>query len=459
MDGVALIETGLAADTVEEKGQKGDLIFLGEGGVDGGEGPGVILAHARGHHHAGDDNLGGGVAVAHAVDDGLEVFLGNGGIDAAESVVAAEGEEEEVDGLAEHPVDAAGAAGSGFAAEAGVDDPPADGRGAGGSGKGIEFILQAGRVGIGGGAFESVTGGEAVAETHEGLDGGFGGAEGRDEAGNHENQATRERDGERRAKAETAAETGHGLDFGGFVCFLGGPMSVQSILKVERLTKDYRTAAGPLTVLKEVSFDLTAGASLAIVGPSGSGKTTLLGLCAGLDRASGGTVTLAGSELGALDEDGRARVRNAHVGFVFQNFQLIPTLTALENVLVPLELRGEGGAAVEKEAQELLGRVGLGARCDHYPVQLSGGEQQRVALARAFMNRPKILFCDEPTGNLDGDTAAAMVELVFGLNREKGTTLVLVTHDLDLAKKCGRVIRLRSGAVVSDEVLPANHAN
>ncbi|OYU98891.1 MAG: ABC transporter, partial [Verrucomicrobiales bacterium VVV1] len=143
--------------------------------------------------------------------------------------------------------------------------------------------------------------------------------------------------------------------------------------------------------------------------------------------------------------------RNAHVGFVFQNFQLIPTLTALENVLVPLELRGEGGAAVEKEAQELLGRVGLGARCAHYPVQLSGGEQQRVALARAFMNRPKILFCDEPTGNLDGDTAAARVELVFGLNREKGTTLVLVTHDLELAKKCGRVNRLKSGAVMSDE--------
>ena len=228
-------------------------------------------------------------------------------------------------------------------------------------------------------------------------------------------------------------------------------MSVQSILKVERLTKNYRTAAGPLTVLREVSFDLAAGASLAIVGPSGSGKTTLLGLCAGLDRASSGTVTLAGSELGALDEDGRAQVRNAHVGFVFQNFQLIPTLTALENVLVPLELRGESGAAMEKEAQELLGRVGLGERCDHYPVQLSGGEQQRVALARAFMNRPKILFCDEPTGNLDGDTAAAMVELVFGLNREMGTTLVLVTHDLELAKKCGRIIRLRSGAVVGDE--------
>ena len=225
------------------------------------------------------------------------------------------------------------------------------------------------------------------------------------------------------------------------------------MLKVERLTKTYRTAGGPLTVLHEVSFVLTTGASVAIVGPSGSGKTTLLGLCAGLDRPSSGTVTLAGEPIGALDEDARALVRNRHVGFVFQNFQLIPTLTTLENVLVPVELRGESGR--EAEARELLARVGLGERRDHYPVQLSGGEQQRAALARAFMNRPKILFCDEPTGNLDGDTAAAMVELIFGLNRERGTTLVLVTHDLELARRCQRVIRLKTGAVVSDEVIPA----
>ena len=228
-------------------------------------------------------------------------------------------------------------------------------------------------------------------------------------------------------------------------------MNVQSMLKVERLTKTYRTAGGPLTVLREVDFELGAGATVAIVGPSGSGKTTLLGLCAGLDRPTGGTVALAGVSIGALDEDARALVRNAHVGFVFQNFQLVPTLTALENVLVPVELRGEGGREAEAEARALLGRVGLGERCDHYPVQLSGGEQQRVALARAFMNRPKILFCDEPTGNLDDDTAAAMVELIFGLNREKGTTLVLVTHNLELAKRCQRVIRLKGGAVVSDE--------
>ncbi|HVU26015.1 MAG TPA: ABC transporter ATP-binding protein [Opitutus sp.] len=225
-------------------------------------------------------------------------------------------------------------------------------------------------------------------------------------------------------------------------------MSDEAMLKVERLTKTYATAAGPLTVLHEVSFAIGTGASLAIVGPSGSGKTTLLGLCAGLDRPTSGDVVLAGSAIGALDEDARARVRNEHVGFVFQNFQLVPTLTALENVMVPVELRGNGGAAPEAEARALLDRVGLGERCGHYPVQLSGGEQQRVALARAFMNRPKILFCDEPTGNLDGDTAHAMVELIFGLNRERGTTLVLVTHDLELARRCGRIVRLRNGAVV-----------
>jgi putative ABC transport system ATP-binding protein len=223
-------------------------------------------------------------------------------------------------------------------------------------------------------------------------------------------------------------------------------MSDQTMLKVERLTQTYRSATGPLTVLREVSFELAAGATLAIVGPSGSGKTTLLGLCAGLDRPTGGDVRLAGESLGPLDEDARARVRNAHVGFVFQNFQLIPTLTALENVLVPVELRGEAGR--EPAARALLARVGLGGRYDHYPVQLSGGEQQRVALARAFMNEPKILFCDEPTGNLDGETAHAMTELIFGLNRERGTTLVLVTHDLDLAKRCERIVRLRDGRMV-----------
>ena len=220
------------------------------------------------------------------------------------------------------------------------------------------------------------------------------------------------------------------------------------MLNVERLTKTYLSAGAPLTVLKEVSFSLSAGDSLAIVGPSGSGKTTLLGLCAGLDRPSAGVVTLAGEEIGRMSEDERARVRNEHVGFVFQNFQLIPTLTALENVQVPLELRGWSGRATEAEG--LLERVGLGARRDHYPVQLSGGEQQRVALARAFVNSPKILFCDEPTGNLDGDTAHAMTDLIFEMNRERGATLVLVTHDIELARQCRRILRLKAGMVVED---------
>jgi putative ABC transport system ATP-binding protein len=223
-------------------------------------------------------------------------------------------------------------------------------------------------------------------------------------------------------------------------------MSSQPILKVERLTKTYPTAAGPLTVVRDVSFSLEAGATLAIIGASGSGKTTLLGLCAGLDRATTGTVTLAGHALGEIDEDGCARVRNAHVGFVFQNFQLLPTLTALENVLVPMELGGGMRGGGKAEALALLARVGLAGRENHYPVQLSGGEQQRVALARAFANRPGILFCDEPTGNLDGDTAAAMVELIFGLNHERETTLVLVTHNPELAGRCRRVLRMERGA-------------
>jgi putative ABC transport system ATP-binding protein len=228
------------------------------------------------------------------------------------------------------------------------------------------------------------------------------------------------------------------------------------MLKVEQLTKTYKGTGGRLlTVLRNVSFELAAGASLAIVGPSGSGKTTLLGLCAGLDQPSDGTVALAGQSIGELDEDARALVRNEHVGFVFQNFQLVPTLTALENVMVPVELRGEGDAEAAEEGRALLARVGLAERCDHYPVQLSGGEQQRVALARAFMNRPKILFCDEPTGNLDDATAAAMVELIFGLNHERGTTLVLVTHNLELARRCQRMMRLKGGTVVSDELVAA----
>ena len=223
-------------------------------------------------------------------------------------------------------------------------------------------------------------------------------------------------------------------------------MTAPPILEVRNLTKSYATAAGPLTVLKEISFTLAAGATCSILGPSGSGKTTLLGLCAGLDRPSSGTVLLNGIAIGDVGEDERARIRNQHVGFVFQNFQLIATLTALENVMVPMELRGDRSA--RQLGIELLQRVGLGDRQGHYPAQLSGGEQQRVALARAFINRPKILFADEPTGNLDAETSRAVIEIMLEMNRGAGTVLVLVTHDPDVAALTQKTIRLRNGEAV-----------
>lgn len=227
---------------------------------------------------------------------------------------------------------------------------------------------------------------------------------------------------------------------------------MSTILDIQDLTKTYNSGDRHLTVLQGINFSLQAGDTCSIVGPSGSGKTTLLGLCAGLDRASSGSVILNGIKLDNLSEDERAQVRNKYVGFIFQNFQLIPTLTALENVMVPLELRGERN--VQRQAMELLERVGLAERHDHYPTQLSGGEQQRVSLARAFSNRPIILFADEPTGNLDEETGQRVEELLFDLNRESGTTLVLVTHDLELAEKTQRIIRIKGGTLASDTGAP-----
>jgi len=224
-----------------------------------------------------------------------------------------------------------------------------------------------------------------------------------------------------------------------------------SVLRAEHLTKTYRSGERTLTVLRDVSFSVPEGSRCAIVGPSGSGKTTLLGLCAGLDRPTSGSVSLNGVALNDLNEDELAQTRNQHVGFVFQTFQLISTLTALENVVVPLELRGESG--VRRQATELLNQVGLGDRLDHYPAQLSGGEQQRVSLARAFINQPKILFADEPTGNLDGETAEKVSDLLFELNEAAGTTLVLVTHNLELAQRTQRIITLKAGSIGSDENL------
>jgi putative ABC transport system ATP-binding protein len=229
------------------------------------------------------------------------------------------------------------------------------------------------------------------------------------------------------------------------------PMQRDPILEAVELTKSFVNGQTTLQVLQSISFALDPGSSCAIVGPSGSGKTTLLGLCAGLDLPTSGSIRIAGQSLESLDEDARARLRNGSVGFVFQNFQLIPTLTALENVMVPVELRG--GTEARRLGTELLGSVGLGERLSHYPVQLSGGEQQRVALARAFVNRPKLLFADEPTGNLDAETGHHVIEMLFQMKEAFGTTLVLVTHDLELAERAGAVIRLRGGRVVEQNGL------
>jgi putative ABC transport system ATP-binding protein len=224
------------------------------------------------------------------------------------------------------------------------------------------------------------------------------------------------------------------------------------IIVAENLEQTYLSAGRPLTVLRNINLAVEPRGLVAVVGPSGSGKTTLLGLLAGLDRPTRGTVRLDGQDLNALDEDARAAFRAERVGFVFQTFQLIPTLTALENVLVPLELKPGGRRAGDLErARHLLTRVGLADRLEHYPAQLSGGEQQRVGLARAFANRPTILFADEPTGSLDSETGAGVIDLLAELNAEAATTMVLVTHDPALASRAQRVIRLRAGAIISDE--------
>lgn len=225
-------------------------------------------------------------------------------------------------------------------------------------------------------------------------------------------------------------------------------MKKEPILRLRELTKNYKSGSKDLTVLNRVSLDVEHGSTCAIVGPSGSGKTTLLGLSAGLDVPSSGSVSLNGIVLDALSEDEKAKVRSAHVGFIFQSFNLLPTLTALENVMIPLELKG--AEKVRKTAKDLLEKVGLADRSNHYPAQLSGGEQQRVSIARAFANKPSILFADEPTGNLDGETGATVEKLIFDLNTDAGTTLILVTHDLDLAGRAGRVIHMKNGKLFSD---------
>ena len=228
---------------------------------------------------------------------------------------------------------------------------------------------------------------------------------------------------------------------------------MSKILKISGLEKTYTSGSKELTVLQNIDFEVEKGQTFSIIGPSGSGKTTLLGLCAGLDQPTAGSVELCGHDLSTLNEDERAALRNKEVGFIFQNFQLLPTLTAIENVSVPLELQGDKNASTR--AKELLEQVGLADRLDHYPSQLSGGEQQRVALARAFVNKPSILFADEPTGNLDEETGEKVIKLLFELNKSAGTTLVIISHDLDLANRTQQILRLKGGQILTNELTTA----
>jgi len=447
MNAVGLVEVGTSADALKQERNEGRLVFFGDGGKYFSERAGELGAHFGWHLHPNQHEFRRWVFGSNPIENLFEVRPGNVRLDAAETIIAAEREYEDIGDWRRIQ--------STRRAPPEVVSPlrPALTTCQGSPAAVIFFCMSAGYDSSAGSPRpypavrlspkNTIVRGSAavtlpVAPTKPAS------------------KNTQPKTARHGRKPIRAARFAREPSIVGFLsrdsCVSWAyKMSGQTMLKVEQLTKTYDGAGGhTLTVLREVSFEIATGASLAIVGPSGSGKTTLLGLCAGLDQPTTGQVVLAGESIGALDEDARARVRNAHVGFVFQNFQLVPTLTALENVMVPLELRGEGGAAVESGAKALLARVGLSERCDHYPVQLSGGEQQRVALARAFMNRPKILFCDEPTGNLDDDTAAAMVELIFEINRERGTTLVLVTHNLELAGRCHRIIRLRGGAVISD---------
>jgi putative ABC transport system ATP-binding protein len=227
-----------------------------------------------------------------------------------------------------------------------------------------------------------------------------------------------------------------------------------NILEVSHVSKRYSSGPEALLVLDDINFTVPEGEILSIVGPSGSGKTTLLGLSAGLDRVTEGRISIAGKDITQFSEDQRAKVRTEYVGFIFQNFQLIPTLTALENVMVPIEL--QGGKNAQQIALQMLDWVGLSARSKHYPVQLSGGEQQRVAIARAFANKPRLLFADEPTGNLDFETGEKVEKLIFDLNRESGTTLVIVTHDVELSSKTNRTLHIKGGKLISDQLNPVH---
>ena len=443
MNPVALVQALHSCNTLQQKRDERGAVLLRHGAEDVAEGGGVARAKVGRRLHADDDERGRGILRCSAIQDGVEVAAQCGGVDAAEPVVGSRLDDEHIHRPLQQPVDSLARARGRFPAHTGVHHRKRE--------PGIvDPLLDQGRVRLR--RIESEAGGEARAEEDDAAAVVRDGCRGLTGWSRFLLTGTGEAQNEERARSPPAYHSGRARR---------GPATLSGhyMLRCDQLTKTYVSGGRDLTVLKDITFHLEPGGFLAIIGPSGSGKTTLLGLLAGLDRPTAGTVRLDGTDLGSLDEDDRARLRRDRVGFVFQSFQLVPTLTALENVQVPLELAGNGrrnagGESIERRALDLLGRVGLAGRAHHYPAQLSGGEQQRVALARAFSNRPKILFADEPTGNLDARTGHLIVELMGELNRDLGTTLVLVTHDPDLASRAARTIRLADGAIVSDSASP-----
>lgn len=431
MHPIGLVQVRVTSHAFEKEGDQ-----YGPGGgchfrENGFEPRPILRPKVGGGPHSSQHQKRIGLPLADGIEYRLQVLAGLFRIDRSQHVVGPQGEQEDVRRAAHNPIHPPPPSGRGFTAQASVDNrPPGT--------EGLRLRFQESRIGLP--AVEAVSCGQAVAEADEGEWSRRGLCLVSMQAGETKEKQPQD-------SSLPVFEHCRGLHFS-MLPPVSQPASVPQIpiLEVDGVAKSYLSGRRRLQVLRDCQLRIWPGECVAILGPSGSGKTTLLGLCAGLDQPDAGSVRVQGVELGLLGEDGRAALRSRLVGFVFQNFQLLPSLTALENVMVPLELLGRDRAA-ESRARQLLGEVGLGDRCGHYPVQLSGGEQQRVALARAFANDPSLLFADEPTGNLDQGTREHVVDLLFQLNQSRQTTLVLVTHDLALAERCQRILQIDHGHV------------
>ena len=454
VDKIALIEGRVEGNAVEEKRIQKDLVFLGEARIDRVELLHVLAPQVSGGHHSG--NHDGDVAIPQAGHNPVQIVEGCLGLQTAQGIVAAKLDDDHVGVVAEQPVEPRQSAGRSIARYPGVDYPNIGPLGA-------ERGLEPGRKRLGRRQAESRN--KTVAKDRDDRLGGAGGG-----------TPTKDQHQRDRKKCTDAVETtadrpifnAHAApprrSF--FIVALGQESGTvmnadpatpdlpgKDLVRLRGVTLTLSSAAGPVEILRGVDFTLRAGEAVGIVGPSGSGKSSMMSIIAGLEKPTGGAVTVAGHDFATLDEDGLALVRRKHVGIVFQSFHLIPTMTALENVAMPLELAGARDAFAR--AQAALESVGLGSRTGHYPAQLSGGEQQRVALARAFVGEPDLILADEPTGNLDGETGRAIIESLFAIRTQRNTALLLITHEERLATQCDRVLRMADGLLMAQPAVVA----